>query len=144
MEVNKDLAMKLWNDIFGNKEWAQDCYGTWMYRDDYGDSEKTRNNRPNGTGKFYLYGWEIDHIRPKSDFKNESDSNFFNNFEPVQILNNRKKKDSYPSFTIDGRNYKVVECDICSRNGEKGYGIFDVNLGKRIDWKYTKNMYYGN
>ena len=30
MTINKDLAMKLWNDIYGDKRFVQDCFGTRM------------------------------------------------------------------------------------------------------------------
>jgi len=141
--VTKDVAMKVWNDVFGNALWALDCFGFWMYKEDYGDSNRTRNNRPNGTGKFFHYGWTIDHIRPKSDFSNETESNFYNNFEPMQISNNLKKSDNYPNFEINETRYQVVKCEICERNGVLGYGIKNVHTDKRIDWKATQNKYYG-
>ena len=142
MTIDKDLAMKLWSDIFGKDTlWAQDCFGTWMYRDDYGDHEKTRNNRPGGNGKYYTYGWDVDHIKPKSKFKNENDANFYNNLEPLQFINNQTKSDLL-EFEINKRKYKVVVCDICKLHGKNGYGILDIASNKRVDWKYTKNLYY--
>lgn len=141
MTITKDVAMRLWKDVFGNKVWARDCYGLWMYRDDYGDRE-TRRIRPDGNGKLYHYGWNIDHIRPKSNFKNESDSDFYNNFEPVHYLNNEEKGYDYPSFEIEGKKYQVVKCDICGRNGVPGYGIKSIETGQRIDWKAIQGKYY--
>ena len=141
MTINREVAMKLWRDIFGDKLWAQDCFGTWMYRDDYGNHEKTRNNRPGGNGKTYYYGWDVDHIMPRSNFKNESDADFFNNLEPLHFLNNQKKADK-TSFEINGLNYSVVECEICRKNGLKGYGIKNISSNIRVDWKYSFNLYY--
>ena len=78
--MEKEEALALWDVIYGkNNGWQIDCFGTWMYRNDYGDIE-TMRKRPGGDGKNYSYGWEIDHIRPKSNFKNESDANFYNNY----------------------------------------------------------------
>ena len=54
-----------------------------MYKDDYGDTSKMRNNRPSGTGKNYNYGWEIDHIRPKSNFNDNANPDLKNNYEPM-------------------------------------------------------------
>jgi hypothetical protein len=142
MEVTKDIALKLWKDVFGDNLWAQDCFGTWMHRDDYGNYDKTRNNRPNGTGNSFVYGWDVDHIRPKSSFKDEKDSNFFNNFEPMQHSNNLKKSDGYPNFKIDDTEFKVVECEICKKNNLQGYGILRVSTNKRIDLKFIQNSFY--
>ena len=141
MTVDKEVAMKLWQDIFGNQLWAQDCFGTWMYREDYGKRDVLRNNRPNGTGKSFNYGWAVDHIMPKSQFPNEKDADFFNNFEPMHFLNNEKKSDKI-SFEINGAHYQVVKCEICQKYGLRGYGIKNIESNLRVDWKFTQNMYY--
>lgn len=139
--MEREEALALWDAIYGkNNEWQIDCFGTWMYRNDYGDIETVRK-RPGGDGKNHSYGWEIDHIRPKSNFKNESDANLYNNYEPMWWNHNREKADNYPQFTIDDRTYSVVRCDICSKNGLLGYGITDKN-GNRIDWKAKKGKYF--
>ena len=140
--MTKEDALKIWDDVFGNTKWAMDCFGTYMYRDDYGDTE-TMRIRPDGDGKKYSYGWEIDHIRPKSNFSNESEANIMNNYEPMHWINNRDKADNYPHFEIEGKQYKIVRCDICSSNGLLGYGIKDEN-GNRIDWKGRINKCYKN
>ena len=58
--------MKLWNDVFDeNTIWAQDCFGTWIYKDDFNHAESNRK-RPNGDGEYYHYGWNVDHIKPIS------------------------------------------------------------------------------
>ena len=141
MDINRELALKIWKDIFGEKKWAQDCFGTWMFRDDYGDRDKIRNDRPNGSGKFFTYGWEIDHIRPKSDFKDNENSDFLNNFEPMHYQNNQAKADKL-NFVINNVSYSVVECSICKSNGKKGYGIKRNDNNTRVDWKYRTGSYY--
>ena len=142
MTISKDVAMKLWKDVFGDVKWAVDCYGTWIYRDDYGECESTRK-RPNGDGNYYHYGWTLDHIKPKTSFKPEIDPDFYNNLEPVQCLNNNHKSNKYPDFEIKGVKYQVVNCDICAAHGLEGYGIKNIKTGKRVDWKAMKNSYYG-
>ena len=139
--MEKERALQIWDGIFGNRKWATDCFGTWMCRDDYGDTKKTRNDRPGGTGKYFSYGWEIDHIRPKSNFKNEKDADLLNNYEPMHWENNRTKGDSYPYFEINKSQFRVVRCEICSSYGIKGYGIQNSS-GTRIDWKGATNRYY--
>lgn len=139
--MEKEEALALWDAIYGeNNKWQTDCFGIWMYRDDYGDVNTTRK-RPGGDGKNHSYGWEVDHIRPKSDFKNESDANINNNYEPMWWGNNRDKTDNYPQFIIDGKSYSVVKCDICSKHGLLGYGIADKS-GNRIDWKAKMGKYF--
>ena len=140
MRVDEDIAMKLWKDVFGDQKWAVDCYGTWMYRDDYGKTDVLRV-RPGGNGKQYNYCWNVDHIRPESDFASEEKATFWNNLEPVQISNNSAKSNSL-SYSINGVRYQVVKCDICKKHNQEGYGIKNVDTGKRVDWKYVKNCYY--
>ncbi len=138
--MEKDKALRFWDTVFGkNVKWAQDCFGTWVYRDDYGDTEKKRI-RP-GNSKEYKYGWEIDHIRPKSDFGDNADPDLLNNYEIMQWSNNRSKGDNYPQFTLDDKEYKVVKCEICGSQGLKGYGIINSS-GKRIDWKGKNKKYF--
>ncbi len=138
--MEKEKALEIWDILFGKDTlWVQDCFGTWMYREDYGDTEKKRV-RPGNT-KEYKYGWEIDHIRPKSDFGENADSDLLNNYEIMQWSNNRTKGNDYPQFEINDVKYKVVKCDICGNKGLKGYGIVNSE-GKRIDWKGRNNKYF--
>lgn len=139
--MEKERALELWDAIFGkDNKWQLDCFNAWIYRDDYGEIDKTRL-RPNGDGKPHNYGWEIDHIRPRSDFINESDANFLNNYEPMHFENNREKSNSFPHFKIEGKTYRIVKCDICSSNGYRGYGIINEQ-GQRIDWKGKEKKYF--
>lgn len=139
--MEREKALIIWDAIYGkNNAWQIDCFGIWMFRDDYGDTDTTRI-RPNGNGKKHKYGWEIDHIRPKSSFDNENDSNFLNNYEPMHWENNRNKADNFPHFTVGEHQYRIVKCKICSSNGFKGYGIIDEQ-GDRIDWKGRLGKYF--
>ncbi len=141
MSIANNLAMKLWDDVYGSKMWAQDCFGTWIYRDDHGVYDKERV-RPDGDGKRHVYGWDVDHIRPKADFSSPNDADFWNNYEPMHRQNNEMKSDNFPHFELGNRKYKVIKCDICSNHSLQGYGIIDIQTNKRIDWKGTQNQYY--
>lgn len=133
MNVDKELAFKLWDDIFGNKRFALDCFGTWMCKEAYSNEPVSMKDHLGGS-EYYDYSWNVDHIRPKASFQNESDADFLNNFEPIHRQNNLAKSDNYPQFQINNRNYRVV------RNEFGGYGIAD-SLGKRIDWKKDGRHY---
>ncbi len=133
--LDKNTAEKLWKDVFGNVEWATDCFGTTMHRDAW-SNEPVMLLKP-GNNRKYDYSWNIDHIRPKSDFPKESDADFFNNFEPMHRLNNGAKSDNYPHFEIDGKKYKVFK-----QEQYYGYGIISVAENKKVDWKSVQNRHY--
>ena len=134
MNIDKQTALKIWDDVFGNVRFAQDCFGTWMCRDAY-SNECVSMLDPKGSGKKYDYSWNLDHIRPKASFAKETDADFFNNLEPMHRQNNLEKSDNYPHFKIDGSQYKVVS------NEKGGYGIVN-SFGRRIDWKKDGRYYH--
>lgn len=139
MKISKSVALRLWDDVFGaDNKIVLDCYGTYIFRDDYGDHETMRDWKD---GKKHSFGWDLDHIRPVSSFENESEADFMNNLEPIHFENNREKADRYPSFVIGDESYTVVRCDICGANGERGYGIKNKD-GVRVDWKAVSGHYY--
>ena len=133
MDVNKDLAMKLWRDVYGNVNYARDCFGTWMYKEAYSNEPVVMKDHQ-GTGKSYDYSWNVDHIRPKASFSKESDADFLNNYEPMHRQNNLAKSDNYPQFEVNGKKYRVVS------NPYGGYGIINSN-GVRVDWKKDGRYY---
>lgn len=139
MSIDRNTALDIWQEMFGDVRWMKDCFGAWMCKEGYGDKEY--NTRMTGDDRDYDYSWNIDHIRPKSDFDNDADADFNNNFEPMHRKNNQMKSDNYPHFKIDNESYTVVKCDICSSNGEKGYGIKNSS-GERVDWKGVEGKYY--
>lgn len=134
MSVDRNTALNVWRDAFGNVEWATDCFGIWMNINAY--SNKSVYMRRPGQSQNYDYSWNIDHIRPISDFSNESDADFLNNYEPMHRENNQEKRDNYPNFTIRNNQYQVVKT-----SGYYGYGIQDSN-GNRIDWKARRGIHY--
>ncbi|RLA81527.1 MAG: hypothetical protein DRG78_09085 [Epsilonproteobacteria bacterium] len=133
--VTEEKAKKLWKDVFGDVEWAQDCFGYWMHRDAW-SNEAVMMLKP-GRNKKYDYSWNVDHIRPKSDFGNDHDSNFYNNYEPMQRLNNDAKSNDYPHFKINNKSYKVFK-----QSGYNGYGIIDDESNRPIDWKSVQGRHY--
>lgn len=134
MQVSKELALRIWNEYYGNKTWVQDCFGTWMHKDDYGNEETSRV-RP-GNSKSYDYSWNIDHIKPQSKFKPNENPDMMNNYEPMHRVNNQQgKSDDYPSFKVKGVSYQVVKCEYAAGFGLEGYGIIKQSTGERVDWK---------
>lgn len=139
--MQKEKALQIWEAIYGRDVlWATDCFGTWMFKDDYGETDKERT-RPGGDGRKYTYGWEIDHIRPKDDYLDEKQANFLNNYEPMHWEHNREKSNSFPHFMIGDNQYRIVRCTVCSKHGFKGYGIINEK-GERIDWKGRNGEYF--
>ena len=133
MAIDKDLAMKLWDDIYPNKRFVRDCFGTWMCREAYSNEAVTMRDHF-GSSKYYDYSWNVDHIRPKSTFNSEREADDLNNLEPIHRQNNLAKSDDYPHFEVNNKNYRVV------RNPYGGYGIVD-SYGNRVDWKKDGRHY---
>jgi hypothetical protein len=122
MSINDNTTQTVWIAVFGNQTWATDCFGTWFHKDDYGDYNRKRN-RPGGDGQLYNHVWDTDYIRTISDYNQESDADFYNNYELMNRHNNSLKSDNYPHFTINRRQFKVVIYYICTSHNTKGYWI---------------------
>lgn len=140
--VDKKIADKLWNDVYGDTEWALDCFGARINRNDYNDSERLRNDRPKGSGEPFNYGWTVVEIKPNVNFTPDQVS-FWNNLEPMHLVN-AKLKDGKERFERGGVEYSVVQCEACFAAGVEGYGIKNEKKGERIDWKYVSNSFYEN
>ena len=66
------------------KGFRKDDCGAWIRYQDYGDRSSETN-----------YGWEIDHIKPRSD----GGSDDITNLRPLHWANNLAKSDNYPKWT---------------------------------------------
>lgn len=133
--IDKNLANKLWVDVFGNVEWARDCFGDWMHRDAW-SNEAVFKTKP-GEYRSIDCSWNVDHIRPKSSFENEKNSDFYNNFEPLHRLNNLEKSLDCPIFVVNGNEYEIFKFV-----EYRGYGIRHRSSNRRIDWKSVQKRYY--
>lgn len=75
----------------------KDCCGAWIMREAYGNREDD-------------FGWEIDHVYPKS---RGGDDNL-DNLRPMQWQNNDSKQDDYPTYNASikasGVSNVVDEC----------------------------------
>ena len=126
MVIDKELAMKVWEAIYGDKEIVADCFGAYMKKDAFSETPVLCTSSKDG--RVYDYSWTLVHIRPVSTFEDPAKADSLNNLEPVMRLSAIEMK-SYPEFTVRGEKYRVVPCF-----GYDGYGIEDEN-GKRVDWK---------
>lgn len=92
MEINSKNAMRLWAMQFGDVDDALDYSGRKIKKCAYND----RNS---------LFGWNIDHILPKSQGgKNEE-----NNLICCHIKTNDEKADNFPVFTANGKTFQIIK-----------------------------------
>lgn len=119
MVIDKELAMKIWEAIYGDKEVVPDCFGAYMKKDAYSDEAVLCTSSRDG--RVYDYSWTLARLNP-------TDVDNLNNLEPMMRLSALEISD-YPEFVVRGKKYKVVKT-----LGYDGYGIEDVD-GKRVDWK---------
>ncbi len=93
MSFSDEKVQKVWEKglipISEHKDsWRWDECKAWIKRDKYGDINS-------------IYGWEIDHIVPKS----QGGSDSISNLRPLQWENNRTRADGkspYCAVTSDG------------------------------------------
>lgn len=137
MVIDKELAMKVWEAIFGDKEVAVDCFGAYIRKDYFSDKPVLLASEKNG--KTYDYSWTLSYIRPLSSFDDPKKGDILNNLEPMNRLFALEKEESgYPAFTVHGESFKVVRC-----LGYDGYGIVDKN-NIRVDWKGREKRMFGD
>ncbi|MGG6270853.1 HNH endonuclease signature motif containing protein [Leptolyngbya sp. AN03gr2] len=80
MSISSDTVQKAWNKAtivqgYDSNLWRQDQCGAWIYRYSYGKTSE--------------YGWELDHITPKS----KGGSDLLSNLRALHWQNNRSKSD---------------------------------------------------
>lgn len=67
---------------FDSNLYRKDTCGAWIQKSEYGNTGSE-------------YGWEIDHIIPKSNGGGDA----LSNLQPLQWENNRHKGDNYPNWS---------------------------------------------
>lgn len=94
MEITNQLKLRVWKkgqivDGFNSDMYRKDPCGAWIAWDKYGIQDN-------------IYGWEIDHIFPKSKLEdmgfNISLIDDLRNLRPMQHENNVSKSIDYPSY----------------------------------------------
>lgn len=91
----EDLKKEVWEkgrvvEGYDPDMYRKDACGAWIIWDKYGVQDN-------------LYGWEIDHVYPKSKLEKAgfTEEQIWNieNLRPLQHQNNASKDDDYPSYT---------------------------------------------
>ena len=122
MSLTDNQLKALWIKRNGNKAWAKDCYGAWIYFYDRGRDCSPRVN-PDGVKE--PCGWEIDHIYPEAKGGRDDESNL----EIVYGGFNGMKSDELNYKLTGDTVFKVMK-----RYYKGGYGIYDTKRQKFIDW----------
>jgi len=96
MSFTKGKVDKIWDKgtkVSGNEgsKWRKDQCGAWIYRTSYGKQSD--------------YGWEVDHIKPKSKAGTEDISNL----RPLHWENNRSKADGRLGCVVTSSGSKNVK-----------------------------------
>ncbi len=98
---DENIIQQVWNkgiiqNGYDSDIARKDACGAWMLRGQYGNTDS-------------LFGWEIDHVLPKT--KGGTDDLI--NLRPMQWQNNRSKGDDYPSYTAsvksNGNENELIE-----------------------------------
>ena len=107
--ITKELIKNVWEkgriiDGYNKTIIRQDACGAWIRFDNYGD----RNS---------VFGWEIDHIYPKSKLRErnvpDEEIDYMDNLRPLNWVNNDSKGMDYPVYhaKIKAVDDKNDECD---------------------------------
>lgn len=93
-KIDETKKIKIWNKArviegYDPDKYRQDACGAWIAFDEYQNRNST-------------YGWEIDHIFPKSKLLDANvlleEIDNFSNLRPLNWKNNLSKGDDYPSY----------------------------------------------
>lgn len=98
MKINKSNALRLWEEMYGNKIFAEDFHGNLMCKDGYGN----RNFYVYNYGQKIYCGWNIHHILPLAC----GGTNAKNNLVCTNIATNEEADDKI-TFWIDDALYQV-------------------------------------
>lgn len=140
MKIDKETALRLWNQEFGRKQKAFDFAGRQIAKAAYNDRESK-------------FGWNVDHILPESRGGKTADYNL----KCCHIKTNDEKADKFPCFKANEQVFEIVRrqnhYEIHSKNKEDlDYNNKEVNFldfGQGLDFlnNYeipTKNVFVGD
>lgn len=94
MDINRETALSLWTKRYGKAVKVKDFSGREMNKGSYDD----RNSK---------YGWNLDHILPKSRGGKDNESNLV----CVNIQTNDEKADKYPVFNANGKTFEIIKVE---------------------------------
>jgi hypothetical protein len=77
---------------YDSSKYRKDICGAWLIRDRYGDNTN-------------IYGWEIDHIKPKA----QGGTDDISNLRPLQWENNREKAAGRTNCVVTSKENKNVK-----------------------------------
>ncbi|VEU64941.1 HNH endonuclease domain-containing protein [Mycoplasmopsis cynos] len=129
MEINQKNAMSLWEKTYGKEIIAQDFAGREIRKGSYND----RNSK---------YGWNIDHILPKS--RNGKDSE--HNLIITHIITNDEKGNKFPTFNANGTVFNIIKVQNHYEIKEKiDYdNFFDPKIGINFfESRKNERYFYG-
>lgn len=107
MAFTNEQIQQVWEkgrkiDQYDPEKYRQDPCGAWICREKYGNTDSA-------------FGWEIDHVFPRSMIKMEGtiDPDDLVNLRPMNWMNNRSKKDCFPIYTatITSSGNRNVRCE---------------------------------
>lgn len=136
MEINHETAMSLWNKRYGKATRVNDFAGREMDKGAYGNRESK-------------YGWNLDHILPKSQGGKDTESNLI----CCHIKTNDEKADKFPVFVANGKTFEIVKVEnhyeIKEKNPqqeeaeeENGINFFDHSAGIAFFNECKNNKYF--
>ena len=94
MDINRENAMRLWKQRYGKATRVKDFAGREMEKGAY-DQRGSE------------FGWNLDHILPKSRGGKDTDSNLI----CTHILTNDEKADKYPVFTANKKQFEIIKVE---------------------------------
>lgn len=98
MKINRNNALRFWEECYGDKQFVEDFHGNLMCKDGYGN----RNFYVNHYGQIIYCGWNIHHILPLACGGTNAKSNLL----CTNIVTNEEAKDRI-TFWIEESMYQV-------------------------------------
>ena len=96
MSFSTEKVQRVWEkgtvvQNYDPNKWRKDQCRAWMYREYYGSTDN-------------IYGWEVDHIKPKA----QGGTDDLSNLRPLQWENNRAKDAGRTDCVVTSQDNKNV------------------------------------